>query len=243
MILVVDIGNTQIKLGIFEDEKLIYETSFITFEDFQSNAHLLNTYSVHSAAISSVVPAVTDLMMKEIKNLYAVRAFTVTHNNCGIKFNVEKPETIGADRLCNIAAAIQNYATPIIIVDFGTANTYDVIDVNKTFMGGAISPGIETSAQYLIEKAALLDKTKFDFPDKAIGKTTETNIQSGIMFGAIDQINGMINRIKEETQNKNYSIILTGGFGKLLSPKLNITHTLDERLTLKGLLYIHNLNA
>ena len=243
MILVVDIGNTKIKLGIFEDEELIYETSFIAFEDFQSNTHLLSTYSVHSAAISSVVPSAADLMMKEIKKIYAVKAFVVKHNNCGIKLNVEKPETIGADRLCNIAAAIQNYASPIIIVDFGTANTYDVINANKTFLGGAISPGIETSAQYLIEKAALLDKTKFNFPDKAIGRTTETNIQSGIMFGAIDQINGMINRIQEETQNKNYSIILTGGFGKFLSPKLNITYILDEHLTLKGLLYIHNLNA
>jgi len=243
MILVVDIGNTQIKLGIFNDKSLVKEISFITYNDFNNNNQLLKNYSIQSVVISSVVPNLTDLMVDEIKKICAIDAFIINHKNCRLKLNVEKPETIGADRLCNMSAAIQQYNNPIIIIDFGTANTYDVIDENNTFLGGAISPGIETSARYLIEKAALLDKTKFNFPDQVIGKTTATNIQSGIMFGAIDQITGMIDRIKKETQNENYSIILTGGFGKLLSPKLKTKHILDEHLTLKGLLHIYSLNA
>ncbi len=243
MILVIDIGNTKIKIGIFENQKLINEKKFSTFDDFKENIDLLNHYSINSVSMSSVVPKLTDLMIQEIKKYCDTNVFIVTHLNCSMKLNVEKPETVGSDRLCNMVAAIKYYDRPIIIIDFGTANTYDVINSNSTFIGGAISPGIETSAQYLIEKAALLDKTKFNFPDQVIGKTTKTNIQSGIMFGAIDQITGMINRIKEETQTDNYSIILTGGFGKLLSPKLNIKHILDEHLTLKGLLHIHNINA
>ena len=243
MILVVDIGNTQIKLGVFENQKLIKEVSFLTFEAFKQNINLLNSYSIHSAAISSVVPKLTNIIIDEIKNYCCDNVLIVTEQNCQIKLNVEQPKTVGADRLCNMSAAIHCYNSPLIIVDFGTANTYDVVDSNCTFIGGVISPGIETSAQYLIKKAALLDETKFHFPDQVIGKTTKTNIQSGIMFGAIDQINGMINRIKDETQTDNYTIILTGGFGKLLSPKLNVKHTLDEHLTLKGLLHIYSLNA
>ena len=243
MVLVVDIGNTQIKLGIFNDQRLVKEISFISFNDFKRNNQLLKNYSIQSAVISSVVPKLTDLIFEEIKNIYTIDAFIINHKNSRLKLNVKRPETIGADRLCNMAAAIQQYNKPIIIIDFGTANTYDVIDENNIFLGGAISPGIETSAKYLIEKAALLNETKFHFPEQVIGKTTTTNIQSGIMFGAIDQITGMIDRIKKETQNDNYSIILTGGFGKLLSPKLKIKHILDEHLTLKGLLHIHSLNA
>ena len=243
MILVVDIGNTQIKLGVFENQKLIKEVSFLTFEAFKQNIDLLNSYSIDATAISSVVPKLTSITINEIKNYCNDNVLIVTDENCQVKLNIEQPNTVGADRLCNMAAGIYYYNYPLIIIDFGTANTYDVIDSNCAFIGGVISPGVETSARYLIEKAALLDETKFKFPNQVIGKTTKTNIQSGIMFGAIDQITGMINRIKDETVTDNYTIVLTGGFGKLLSPKLNVEHVLDENLTLKGLLHIYNLNA
>ena len=242
----IDIGNTKIKLGVFSTKNIDpLFTDYNTFDDFKNN--IVNSSIPISAschfAISSVVPQNTQLMVKTLKNIYGVNTFIVKHNNCGVKLNVERPETVGADRLCNIASAIELYNQPSIIIDFGTANTYDVINKENVFIGGAISPGIETSAQYLINKAALLDETKFIFPNHVIGKNTETNIQSGIMFGAIDQINGMINRIQKETEVYDYSIILTGGFGKLLSPQLSIDHILDEHLTLKGLSHIYNLNV
>ena len=115
-----------------------------------------------SFAISSVVPEFTKLMIQIIHTKIggksaSKKTFIITHNNCGIKLNVENPETVGTDRLCNIAYTIKHYDVPSIIVDFGTANTYDVIDARGIFIGGAIAPGIETSAQYLIEKAALLE--------------------------------------------------------------------------------------
>ena len=127
---------------------------------------------------------------------------------------------------------------PCIIIDFGTAITYDVIYNNYEFIGGVIAPGVETSADYLISKAALLSPTDLKFPKNVIGITTMENIQSGIMFGAIDQVNGMINRIENETGLK-YDIILTGGISKTLSLHFTKKHFLDVNLTLKGMLFIY----
>ena len=126
----------------------------------------------------------------------------------------------------------------LIIIDFGTAITYDVINNNHEFIGGVIAPGIETSSEYLISKAALLSSTDLKFPQKAIGITTTENIQSGIMFGAIDQVNGMIKRIEKETRLK-YDIILTGGISKILSLHFTQKHILDADLTLKGMFFIY----
>ena len=140
-------------------------------------------------------------------------------------------------------AATQNeYSIPAIIIDFGTATTYDVINNKNQFIGGAIAAGVETSANYLLSKAALLSDTDLLFPDNAIGVDTTTNIQSGIMFGAVDQVEGMIKRISLET-NTEYFIILTGGFANLISPQLSFSHSVDQNLTLKGMIYIHESNT
>ena len=120
--------------------------------------------------------------------------------------------------------------------------TYDIINEKGNFIGGAIAPGIDVSANYLIQKAALLNETTFKFPDKVIGKNTETNLQSGIMYGGLDSIEGMINRIKTETNYKKPYIILTGGFSSLISDRMQTPHKLDETLTLYGLKLIVDNN-
>ena len=158
-----------------------------------------------------------------------------------MNLKVNNPSTVGADRLCNIKATIQLYNVPAIIIDFGTATTYDVINKDSEFIGGAIAAGVETSAAYLIEKAALLSKTDLEFPEHAIGIDTKQNIQSGIMYGAVDQLEGMINRIKKES-NEEYNIIITGGLAKTISPYLSIKHTLDSDLTLKVMILIDESN-
>ena len=243
MILAIDIGNTKIKYGIFENNKMIFNDNFDDYNSFINNIKNLKAYNLKDAIIGSVVPTYTKLCINVIQKELDITSLIVNNENCNIVLEVNKPSSVGADRLCNMAATYKLYQNPSIIIDFGTANTYDVINQNHIFIGGAISPGIETSAKYLIDKAALLEKTEFQFPEKVIGKNTKTNIQSGIMYGAIDQILGMINRIKEETKINNFSIILTGGFGKKISPKLEIPHILDEHLTLKGLLFIYNENS
>ena len=136
-----------------------------------------------------------------------------------------------------------------INIEFQESKFYGIWDAEKfcprnengDFIGGAIAPGIKTSAEYLISKAALLNDIDLKFPKNIIGKDTKENIQSGIMYGAIDQVEGMIKRINNETKINNH-IILTGGFSKLLSPKLKINHTLDMDLTLKGMIFIYESN-
>ena len=188
-----------------------------------------------------MVPSLTLKYENQIKDFFNIDTFIINAENCKIKLEVTKPETVGADRICNVAAVKKIYNNPSIIVDFGTATTYDVVNKKGAFIGGAIAPGIKPSAEYLISKAALLKDTDLKFPKNIIGKNTKENIQAGIMFGAVEQVEGMITRLNTETKQNN-QIILTGGFSKLLSPKLKISHTVDINLTLKGMIFIYESN-
>ena len=241
MKLALDIGNTQIKLGIFEHLKLIHTECFQHNDNQNINLNYIKKFKPTVSIISSVVPNLTDKYVKNIYNIFGLDSLIVNNENCHIDLKVPEPNTVGADRICNVVATIKIYNKPAIVIDFGTATTYDVINKNGQFIGGIIAPGIKTSSQYLIEKAALLDYVDFEFPEKVIGKNTEDNIKSGIMFGAIDQIEGMIKRINNETKQNN-NIILTGGFSKLISPKISLEHTCDIDLTLKGMILIHESN-
>ena len=241
MKLALDIGNTQIKLGIFEHLKLIHTECFQHDDNQNINLNYIKKFKPTVSIISSVVPNLTDKYVKNIYNILGLDSLIVNNENCHIDLKVPEPNTVGADRICNVIATIKIYNKPAIVIDFGTATTYDVINKNGQFIGGIIAPGIKTSSQYLIEKAALLDYVDFEFPKKVIGKNTEDNIKSGIMFGAIDQIEGMIKRINNETRQNN-NIILTGGFSKLISPKISLEHTCDIDLTLKGMILIHESN-
>ena len=241
MKLALDIGNTQIKLGIFDHLKLIHTEYFQHSDNQNTNLNYIKKYNPTISIISSVVPNLTDKYVKNIYNILGLDSLIVNNENCHIDLKVSEPNTVGADRICNVVAAIKIYKKPTIVVDFGTATTYDVINENGQFIGGVIAPGIKTSSQYLIKKAALLNNVDFEFPEKVIGINTEDNIKSGIMFGAIDQIEGMIKRINAETKQNN-NIILTGGFSKLISPNISLNHTCDIDLTLKGMILIHESN-
>ena len=150
------------------------------------------------------------------------------------------PGEVGNDRLCNITASNAIYGHPAIIIDFGTATTYDIINKHGDFIGGAIAPGIDISADYLINKAALLKETVYTFPDSIIGNDTESNIQSGVMYGGLFSVEGMINEIKSQTNFSDYKIIITGGFGKIISPQLSVDYIYSESLTINGMLTIYN---
>ena len=241
MKLALDIGNTQIKLGIFEHLQLIHTECFQHNDNQNINLNYIKKFKPTVSIISSVVPNLTDKYVKNIYNIFGLDSLIINNENCQIDLKVPEPNTVGADRICNVVATIKIYNKPAIVIDFGTATTYDVINKNGQFIGGIIAPGIKTSSQYLIEKAALLDYVDFEFPKKVIGENTEDNIKSGIMFGAIDQIEGMIKRINNETKQNN-NIILTGGFSKLISPKISLEHTCDIDLTLKGMILIHESN-
>ena len=241
MKLVIDIGNTSATVGLFDNHNLLKKSHFNSTNDFIEFLNAIKSYNINQSIISSVVPELTKQYSEILTDLYSSSPFIINYKHTHLLTQVNEPETIGIDRLCNIVAVKNDYSYPAIIIDFGTATTYDVINNKGEFLGGAIATGIELSAKYLIDNAALLNKTNLVFPETAIGIDTTTNIQSGIMFGAIDQVEGMILRIKKET-NKDYQIILTGGFSKLISPKLKMPHTIDIDLTLKGIIYIYELN-
>ena len=241
MRLTLDIGNTQIKFGIFDKMNLVYSSYFNDSDNIVDEFGKIKKFNPEVGIISSVVPPLTLKYKKQIRDFLNIDTFIIDYKNCKMKLDVTVPNTVGIDRICNVAAVKNIYPTPTIIVDFGTATTYDVVNKNGYFIGGAIAPGIKTSAAYLISKAALLNDTDLKFPKNIIGKDTKENIQSGIMYGAIDQVEGMIKRINNETKINNH-IILTGGFSKLLSPKLKINHTLDIDLTLKGMIFIYESN-
>ena len=238
MILCIDIGNTNISYAIWDNN--FSSINRIETKKYKTIFPLKN--KIQNIAITSVVPTISDYYKNYLNNEYQIKPFIVNYKNCGINLNVEKPSEVGPDRICNSIGAKNKYGSPSLIIDFGSATTYDIVDKNGDFIGGAIAPGIDVSANNLIKKAALLNETIFKFPNNVIGKNTNTNLQSGIMYGGLDAVQGMIKRIINELNEKNIQIILTGGFSSLISKELNINHTLDEYITLHGLrkIYTHN---
>ena len=241
MKVIIDIGNTSITIALFDGYNILKKKHFNSIDFLIQFLDSIQEYKITVCIMSSVVPKLTSEYLNILNESYNYECFIINYKHTKLSLKVREPKTIGVDRLCNIVAANKDYSVPAIIIDFGTATTYDVINNKGEFLGGAIAAGVEVSAQYLIDNAALLVETNLVFPDKAVGIDTATNIQSGIMFGAIDQVDGMISRIQQET-NSNYKIILTGGFSQLISPKLKTSHIIDIDLTLKGILYIYEIN-
>ncbi len=238
-LLVIDLGNTNVVCAVFDGEQIVHRIRVKSDRNFWSFFQSLEEFAPDAAIISSVVPELGIIYFEACKNLFHLTPEFITVENAGVKTDVPGAKEIGADRLCNVAAAIKDYDLPAVVVDFGTATTYDVIDKNGVFIGGAIAPGIDVSARNLFESAALLRDAAFQFPKSAIARDTVTNLQSGIMFGAVDAVQGMISRIHAEMKTSDLSVILTGGFSSVISPGLTIPHTLEPDLTLTGMRLIY----
>lgn len=240
MLLALDIGNTNVTAGIFKGIDLQAVHRYELDNPAEDTLQSLSDSDIEYTIISSVVPFQTEKYGIACIDIFKHDPFIVRHNNIpGLKLNVDLPASVGADRICNIVAGTSLYDPPMIIVDFGTGTTYDVIEGSGVFIGGAIAPGIDVSAKHLYEKAALLRDTAFQFPDKAVGRTTESNLQSGIMYGALDAVEGMIKRIKTERDHDDWTIVFTGGFSQILSPSISFEHELNPDLTLKGMELIY----
>lgn len=235
--LCLDIGNTSVTYckanNIIEPISRILKSkdAINFFNDY-------DTDSIEQIIISSVVPDLSNQIAEKFK-LRNLNVFQVSYENCGINLMVKDPSEVGNDRICNIAATNKIYGGESIVIDFGTATTYDIINENGIFIGGAIAPGIDVSADNLISKASLLKETVYQFPNSIIGNDTESNIQSGVMFSGLYSVEGMINQIKKEIKFSEPNIILTGGFGKLISKGLNINHIYNENLTIEGMIDIY----
>lgn len=194
-------------------------------------------------AICSVVPPVSDVFETFCKDYLKRSPFKVTCNsNLGFKLNVEVPSEVGADRLANSAYAIRNLQLPAIVVDLGTATTFDVILIEKSYEGGIILPGVQMGAESLSRKTSLLPMVDVAFPKSVIGKNTVTCIQSGVLYGYCDAIEGLLKRLQKEI-GQPCDIALTGGVSPLIAKNLSLSVKLLPNLTLEGIEILYRQNA
>lgn len=250
MLLAIDIGNTHTVLGIYRGDSLLSDwrvTSslhrtedevgsllklFLTDARIQSNA-------IKGIGIASVVPNLTDTFAGMSKKYFSVEPLIIDSSlNLGIKIHYKDPTQVGADRLCNAIAGYAKFGGPLIIIDFGTATTYDVISGNGDYLGGVIAPGVETSAADLHRRAAKLPKVELHFPTETIGTDTVSSMQAGILYGAIDSMEGMVKRLQHELQRREGSegkIVATGGFSSFLKTNTKIIDLCEPSLVLEGI--------
>jgi type III pantothenate kinase len=254
MLLAIDIGNTHTVIGLFEEEKLLYHwrisSNLARTEDevgpvllflFEKNGY--NASQITGVCISSVVPDLTPVYMLFSKKYFNLQPLIIhSQVNLGLKVKYLEPASVGADRLCNAVAGRQKYGKPLIIIDFGTATTFDCINADGDYLGGLISPGIDTSIKSLHLKAAKLPLVELTFPDKLIGRTTEESIQSGVLYGAIFMIEGLIPAIKRELGSKTKTLA-TGGLSKKIAKRTDLIDIVDQYLSLDGIAMIYKMNV
>jgi len=249
MLIGIDIGNTNTAVGIFVKNLLknyyrVSSNHFLTADEcwilIQQLIGEIKTDKIEGVIIASVVPALTSVYQEmSIKYLHSDPIIVSPKLPLGIKILYDDPEQVGADRIANAVAAFELYGGPIIIVDLGTATTFDVVSKKGEYLGGAISPGIETSSANLFKKTALLPKVEFKKPKKVIGTSTQESLKSGIIFGAVSQIDGIVSRIEKELRQK-VKVIATGGLAELISKESKTIKKVDLTLTLQGLKIIYD---
>ncbi|MDD5128321.1 MAG: type III pantothenate kinase [Candidatus Omnitrophica bacterium] len=241
MLLAVDIGNTNISCGIFKGPKLIRQFDISAEKCFKT--HLIKKLKylpkISASVICSVVPKQTSLISDSLASLTGRTVYIIGKDfSVPIKNLYRKPKQAGQDRLVNSYAASIFYHTPSIVIDSGTAVTFDIISRRKEYLGGLITPGMGISLKALKEKTALLPEIKLSRPKTLIGKDTKSSILSGIVFGAADLSSGIVRRIKRYI-GKNTTIIGTGGNIDLIQKYSNLDMKVDKDLTLKGINLIY----
>jgi type III pantothenate kinase len=190
---------------------------------------------IQGCALSSVVPHLTLVFERMIQQRLNIPFVNVTSNlDTGIQILYENPAQVGADRICNAVAGYDKFGGPLVVVDFGTGTTFDVVTRNAEYLGGIIAPGPETTATVLHHVSAKLPRVELQFPPSVIGRTTETSIQAGLMFGGVEMIDGLNRRIKQEL-GEDTRIIATGGLAHVFLPHLTTVEGVEPDLTLEGL--------
>ena len=254
MLLAIDIGNTNITIGLFNKETLektwrITTSRNNTSDEYGTNIlNILSNKDISNKDISaivmcSVVPPLTTTFIDLFKDYFNISPLIIgSGTKTGIKIMYDSPRDVGADRIVDAAAVLHLYEGPAIIVDLGTATVFDAITANGEYLGGAISPGIGVSAESLYKATSQLKRVELIAPKTAIGKTTTHAIQSGLILGYSELIKGMIKRFKEELDN-NAKIIATGGLADIISKEVNLFDIIDHDLTLKGLQILYELNS
>jgi type III pantothenate kinase len=250
MLIAIDIGNTNVVIGIYRDRELVAhwrlssqvartrdECWILLSSLLKSNS--IDMKQVQGGIVSSVVPNLTSTFIQMLEDYFHLNPIVVSSElKLDLKILYEDPRAVGADRICNAVAGFHFFGGPLVILDFGTATTFDIISANNEYLGGIIAPGIELTASVLHQRAARLPKVELKFPQSIIGTTTESSIQSGLMFGTVELINGLITRIEGQL-GTSVKTVATGGLAKVVVPHTTKIERVEPFLTLDGLRLIY----
>ncbi|TFB21019.1 type III pantothenate kinase [Filobacillus milosensis] len=254
MIFVLDVGNTNTVLGVFDEGELVYQWRVATNRHKTEDEYAMQVKSLlehndlgfkdfEGVIISSVVPPIMFSLQKMCERYFHLEPIIVGHTSVetSLKMNYPNPKEIGADRIVNAVGAIKEYGAPLVIIDFGTATTYCYVNEDGAYEGGAIAPGINISTEALYAQAAKLPRIEIARPADVVGSSTVEAMQSGIYFGYIGQVDEVVNRMKDRA-NQTPTVIATGGLSKLIAKGSKTIDHVDQALTLKGLYEIYCIN-
>ncbi len=253
-LLTIDVGNTNTVLGYFAGESLVATARVTTIRERTSDEHVLLLRELHAAKglalpevknviISSVVPSQEYPLKQAIKELFHFEAQVIAPGfRTGMRILYDMPQEVGADRIVNAVGAFERHGGPCIVVDFGTATTFDVVSPQGDYLGGVICPGAKISADALFTRAARLFRVDIGKPQKVVGKTTAWSIQSGLYWGTVAMSEGLIARLREENGWPDAKVVTTGGLATLFADASPDLATVDPDLTLHGLRILHDRN-
>ncbi|MBI5379199.1 MAG: type III pantothenate kinase [Nitrospirae bacterium] len=254
MLLAVDIGNSQITLGVYQGEDLRCHGRLSTRAEAGADEYgillrgILATHgadleAVDAVILSCVVPALQTVFEEVARNFLHLKPTVVgPHLQTGLTLRIDRPEELGADRLVNAVAAYHRYGGPVILVDLGTATTFCVVSADGEYLGGAIAAGLEITADALFQRTAKLPRVSLDRPPRAVGTNTVHAMQAGLLLGHAAMIEGLIRRIKTELQDSP-RVIATGGLAERLAPEIEGIDEVRPFLTLEGLKLLYDMNA
>jgi type III pantothenate kinase len=253
MLLAIDIGNTNVVLGVFEREKLVENWRVGTNTQITPDEYAMifkdlfgftgiEFIQIHGVIISTVVPPLLPVMVEMSRKYFKIEPMVVTHElKTGITIRTDNPKEVGADRIVNAAAAYRLYGGPLIIVDFGTATTFCAITKNGDYLGGAICPGMKISAEALFQRASKLPRVELVKPAKIIGTDTISAMQAGIIYGYAGLVDGIVERMKKDLSS-DARVVATGGLAELVFPETKTIQEIKPHLTLEGLRLLFELN-
>jgi len=253
MLLVVDVGNTNTVLGLFDGDNLVHDWRIRTVVDHTVDEYGMLIYNLYKSSkisskkitdiiISCVVPPMLNILEPLCEKYFHLKPLIVGPGvKTGMPIYYDNPKEVGADRIVNAVAAYEKYKRDLIIVDFGTATTFDYVSAKGEYMGGCIAPGIMISSEALFERAAKLPRVELSKPRAIIAKDTVSSMQAGIMYGYAGLVDGIVGRIKSEIKG-DPMVIATGGLAKIVAPETKTIEVVDDMLTLEGLRLIHLRN-